>query len=163
MSDPRLSDPRLSDLRLSDPRYWRRREYWRRKQEQLCVSCGQPNQAVPTVCCERCRQKQSSNRKGPGNRAQKNSLLASRSRARMQTLEAYGGAVCACCGESGVQFLTLHHVNGDGAVERRHHGSRLAYWLRRQGYPPGYEVLCFNCNVGKHLNGGVCPHEWAPR
>jgi hypothetical protein len=20
-------------------------------------------------------------------------------------------------------------------------------------------VLCFNCNVGKHLNNGRCPHE----
>jgi hypothetical protein len=31
--------------------------------------------------------------------------------------------------------------------------------LKKRGYPPGYRVLCFNCNRGRYLNGGVCPHE----
>jgi len=24
-------------------------------------------------------------------------------------------------------------------------GSRFYYWLRRQGYPEGYQTLCMNC------------------
>lgn len=73
---------------------------------------------------------------------------------------AYGGARCSCCGESQPLMLTIDHVNNDGAEHRRRirrHG--LYAWLKQQGYPPGYQVLCFNCNVGKHLNDGVCPHQ----
>lgn len=22
-----------------------------------------------------------------------------------------------------------------------------------------YQLLCFNCNCGRHRNGGVCPHK----
>jgi hypothetical protein len=29
----------------------------------------------------------------------------------------------------------------------------------RENYPPEYQVLCFNCNCGRALNGGRCPHE----
>jgi DNA-directed RNA polymerase subunit RPC12/RpoP len=36
----------------------------------------------------------------------------------------------------------------------------LAPWLCANGLPPGYEVLCFNCNIGKGIHG-KCPHELA--
>jgi hypothetical protein len=26
------------------------------------------------------------------------------------------------------------------------------------GFPAGFQVLCFNCNQGRRLNHGVCPH-----
>jgi hypothetical protein len=29
----------------------------------------------------------------------------------------------------------------------------------KQGFPDGFQTLCFNCNVGKYKNGGVCPHQ----
>ena len=32
-------------------------------------------------------------------------------------------------------------------------------WLRRNSYPEGFQVLCHNCNLGKKINGGVCPHN----
>jgi len=25
--------------------------------------------------------------------------------------------------------------------------------------PAGFQVLCFNCNIGKQLNDGTCPHQ----
>ena len=28
-----------------------------------------------------------------------------------------------------------------------------------QDFPEGFQILCFNCNAGKHRNGGRCPHE----
>ncbi len=27
--------------------------------------------------------------------------------------------------------------------------------------PEGFQVLCWNCNLGKYYNGGVCPHRGA--
>ena len=70
---------------------------------------------------------------------------------------------CACCGETQRTFLTLDHINGDGNKERkalgRSGGETFYAHLRKQGYPRGYQVLCFNCNHGRYLNGGVCPHQ----
>jgi hypothetical protein len=76
--------------------------------------------------------------------------------------EAYGGYVCACCGETERMFLTLDHVNNDGNVHRKHHGlgASLYKWLEKNGYPKGLiQVLCMNCNIGKWRNKGVCPHQ----
>jgi hypothetical protein len=90
---------------------------------------------------------------------------AGRERSKMLkalVLGKYGGAVCACCGETGMTFLTLDHVNNNGSSHRKRigGGGALLYgWLRKKGYPPGYQVLCYNCNIGKYKNGGVCPHK----
>lgn len=59
-------------------------------------------------------------------------------------------------------FLTLDHVNNDGAEQRRNTGGKsgksLAWWLRTHGWPTGIQVLCFNCNCGRSRNDGICPH-----
>lgn len=81
-----------------------------------------------------------------------------------EILMAYGG-VCFCCGESNVKFLTIDHINNDGAAHRKavtgnSRGTRgFQYWLKRNGFPEGFQVLCFNCNCGKQVNGGICPHK----
>lgn len=76
--------------------------------------------------------------------------------------EAYGGKRCVCCGETTEQFLSIDHVHNDGAKHRREemNGSSTAIyrWLKKNGYPPGFQVLCMNCNFGKARNGGICPH-----
>ena len=74
----------------------------------------------------------------------------------------YGGYVCACCGESNPLFLSLDHINNDGAEHRRVNdvgGKKLYYWLRQNDYPAGFQVLCMNCNWGKARNHGICPHN----
>lgn len=32
-------------------------------------------------------------------------------------------------------------------------------WLKDQGFPEGFRVLCHNCNQGRESNGGICPHR----
>ena len=68
-------------------------------------------------------------------------------RVRLQTLIAYGGK-CACCGEDYEPFLAIDHVEGGGSVDHRRSGSMYSR-LRRQGWPSGYQILCFNCNWRK--------------
>lgn len=98
--------------------------------------------------------------------------FAYRVRVRRECLEAYGGAVCVCCAETEFAFLSLDHENNDGAAHRReligpNRGSGHAFILalRRLGYPQdaGLRVLCYNCNLGRESNQGVCPHETARR
>lgn len=87
-------------------------------------------------------------------------------RVRKLVFEAYGGFRCACCGETERKFLTLDHINNDGAADRmKIAGKRTASgwttyrYLWKHKFPPGYQVLCMNCNFGKRMNNGVCPHK----
>jgi len=32
-------------------------------------------------------------------------------------------------------------------------------WLVANDFPPGFQVLCANCNMAKDRPGG-CPHTW---
>lgn len=85
---------------------------------------------------------------------------------REETFSHYGGSRCACCGETMAEFLTLDHINNDGAAERKQLSGRKDWGgrdfyliLKKSNWPTGYQVLCRNCNWGKHVNGGVCPHQ----
>jgi hypothetical protein len=92
---------------------------------------------------------------------------------RFLAFQHYGGnkPECACCGQSTFSFLTIDHIVGGGSAERielfgskytcGHHMYRE---LRKRGFPPGYQVLCMNCQVGRRDNGGQCPHKsYAPQ
>lgn len=84
-----------------------------------------------------------------------------RARLRAEMLAAYG-SVCNCCGEATTQFLQLDHVENDGHLDRKEHktSNKLFAFLRGLGWPKGrYQLLCANCNFGKLMNGGVCPHK----
>jgi len=71
-----------------------------------------------------------------------------------------GNPTCNCCGEDIIQFLEIDHINGDGNKHRKELGyDRIEGWLIRNNFPEGFQVLCCNCNKGKQLNGGKCPHE----
>lgn len=73
---------------------------------------------------------------------------------------AYDGYRCKCCGETTEAFLSIDHINNDGNEHRKTMDRRKIYkWLKQQGYPEGFQVLCMNCNFGKARNGGVCPHQ----
>lgn len=88
-----------------------------------------------------------------------------REKLRFQVLNHYsnGKLECACCGEKITKFLTIDHINNNGNRERAElnlkAGCRFYAWLRRNNYPEGYQVLCMNCNFGKRMNNGICPHK----
>ena len=69
---------------------------------------------------------------------------------------------CRCCGESSyIEFLTIEHIEGRKNLpkkEQKLKGEKLNLWLKKNGYPDGFEVLCWNCNLSKG-SFGQCPHE----
>ena len=75
----------------------------------------------------------------------------------------YGGYKCVWCGIDEPLALCLDHVENDGNKHRKElgflGGHRLYKWLRDQNYPPGFQVLCMNCNHAKHRNGGKLPQS----
>jgi hypothetical protein len=80
---------------------------------------------------------------------------------RATAIRAYGGEspACVCCGETQPAFLTLDHVNNGGRAHRREKGNQGVYHeLRKGGYPPGFQILCFNCNMARGWYSS-CPHD----
>jgi len=84
-------------------------------------------------------------------------------RAKVITHYSNGTNKCVCCGEAEPRFLTIDHINGGGKKERKESGRNRSYSfyknLIKNNYPEGLQVLCFNCNCGRQLNGGICPHK----
>lgn len=97
-------------------------------------------------------------------RDMRESAKARHARRREAALDHYGRE-CACCGETEVVFLTMDHIDNNGNTHRMElggskRGSGPIYrWLEKEGYPDGFQTLCFNCNTGRHINGGICPHQ----
>lgn len=86
---------------------------------------------------------------------------------KSKALAGYGHK-CVCCGENDSRFLTFDHVNNDGAKRRRddwgkEHGYAMHLSIIKQGFPSEFQVMCFNCNIARHHNGGTCPHAEAKR
>lgn len=84
---------------------------------------------------------------------------------RREALVAYGGK-CACCGEGHHEFLAIDHIHGGGNRHRAYlHAnkgtpSNFFHWLRKNGFPEGFRVLCHSCNLARQFYG-YCPHEEA--
>ena len=75
---------------------------------------------------------------------------------KMAAFNAYGGAKCSCCGVTDLVFLTIDHINGGGSKHRKRIKTSIYQWLKDNNYPPGYRILCWNCNWAE-AHGG-CPH-----
>ena len=77
---------------------------------------------------------------------------------------------CRCCGENyHVDFLALDHISGrkemdsDTKLVKLGYSSLkrekdLQYWIIKNNFPKGFQILCHNCNVAKG-HYGECPHE----
>ncbi len=77
---------------------------------------------------------------------------------RMVCIETMGGK-CKCCGEANEIFLAIDHVNNDGHIHRKEVKKRMIYgWLIKNNFPPGFQLLCHNCNMAKAI-AGICPHQ----
>lgn len=121
----------------------------KRKSAGLCVAC--PDKAeTGSSRCRKCRDRSNE------------VTQRSRQRERDLVFEHYG-LKCVCCGESELMFLTIDHINGGGSQHRREEGfssgQGFYHWLVKNEFPEGFQTLCMNCNLGKHRNGGVCPHR----
>ena len=116
----------------------------------LCKTCGiNEIRAEDKTICQRCFDRLKKNRK------------IRRHKLKIEIFEHYGNK-CNCCGESIVEFLTIDHVNNDGAEHKRmlntKDSDRVYKDIQRQGYPDDYQILCYNCNYAKGIHGR-CPHQ----
>jgi hypothetical protein len=81
------------------------------------------------------------------------------SKLRQEVIVHYGGR-CICCGETNLAFLVIDHKDGGGNKHRKQigGGTQTTAWIKRNGFPDMFQILCANCNSAKGA-WGQCPHE----
>lgn len=111
--------------------------YQKRREAGTCLFCSSPP-VVGKTLCEYHQQK----------------YAGYRQQLKLEALAAYGGPVCVGCGSTDVGILEIDHIAGGGRKHFREEGITGGYsfylWLRKQGYPSGYRVLCPSCNKKAH-------------
>lgn len=138
----------------------RDREYMRkytrmRKLKGLCPICGKhPDKGV---LCKACKTRQRTY-------YDKDvvSQVARTKKIAVLTHYSHGLCKCVCCGESRIPFLSIDHIHGNGTRHRKEikgYGKNMYAWLIKNQFPKGFQTLCLNCNLGRQINGGMCPHE----
>jgi len=75
---------------------------------------------------------------------------------KREVLGHYGKGKCACvnCGEARMVCLSIDHIDGGGNKQRigsLRTADTFYRWLRREGYPLGYQTLCMNCQFVKRF------------
>ena len=124
----------------------------------LCAYCGLVPKEPDRIGCGDCGRGHSKETSA-FSKARKDRTALYRRRTRIKALQKYGGK-CVCCGELELLFLTIDHINGDGMKDRVHHGGTGWFMeLLRAPTRVDLQVLCYNCNMGREVNGGVCPHH----
>ncbi len=122
-----------------------------RKNAGVCTRCGVFPPIPGCMSCMFCKQKETLK-----NRDWRDRLIT-------QAFHAYGGCACACCGLDDFAFLTLDHIEGGGNQHRKEmrettKTTDIYTWVKKRGYPPGFQVLCMNCNWARG-KFGECPHQ----
>ena len=71
-----------------------------------------------------------------------------------------GSVSCTICHEKRMACLSIDHINGGGNKHREdikiRGGSEFYRWLKKESFPPGYQVLCMNCQCIKRIENGEC-------
>lgn len=122
--------------------------YQDRKKNHLCVMCGRNPNDSPNLMCSICIDKSKLN-----NQRQRKTI-------RYRVIMAYGGK-CHCCGIKEIALLTIDHMNNDGKQDREENGGRENFYriLYKLPMRTDIKISCFNCNVGRSMNGNICPHK----
>ncbi len=76
---------------------------------------------------------------------------------RYEVLSHYskGEPICNCCNITDLDVLCIDHILGGGKKHRKETnlwGAKLCWYLKRNNFPKGFQVLCANCNLKKRIN-----------
>jgi hypothetical protein len=78
----------------------------------------------------------------------------SRAKIKLELVTHYGNGVPACvkCGFSDIRALSIDHIDGGGTRHMQYNNIKsLIYWLKKHGFPSGYQTLCMNCQFIKKV------------
>lgn len=92
----------------------------------------------------------------------KKKTAARRTQVKQEVMSRYGKggkAECVECGFDDINALCIDHINDNGSADRSAtmgknvggSGSRFYFYLRKKGFPKGYQTLCSNHNLIKEI------------
>lgn len=128
----------------------------RLKAEGLCRDCGsRPPLREGLSQCQICTDRASRYAETYDIKRKEN-----RQKLKRAAFDAYGGPICICCGDEHMEFLNIDHINGGGNKHLKEIHAHLYQWLKKNNYPSGFQVLCYNCNCSRaHQSDKVCVHQ----
>lgn len=63
-----------------------------------------------------------------------------------------GSNQCASCCLADKRVLQIDHINNNGAQHRKEMGQlNSVWWIVKNNYPEGFQILCANCNYLKEV------------
>ena len=136
---------------------------------KTCSTCRQSNRKHREKrfiegLCRHCRRPRLSDKSVCQHHASRHKVYrVERYQKAKDSVFAHYGESCACCGERESVFLTIDHITGGGTKHVKSLAKNFYDWLVVNGFPSGFQTLCYNCNVGKYRNGGTCPHQTMPQ
>lgn len=87
-----------------------------------------------------------------------------RIRLKIEVLTHYCGGLPKCkCGYEDIRALSIDHTNGGGGRHRKelkeiYGHTKIYQWLKNNGYPLGFQVLCMNCQFIKRIENDEFYH-----
>lgn len=122
--------------------YYSKKKCENARLRNLCASCFSDKPLFTKTRCFECREKEKD-----------------RDRQQKRTVYEHYGNKCVCCGEVEEAFLTIDHINNNGAEHRKKvHSGRFYRWIIENNYPNDLQILCHNCQWGRR-KCGICPHQ----
>tara|TARA_Y100001951_G_scaffold55170_1_gene43777 strand:- start:171 stop:770 length:600 start_codon:yes stop_codon:yes gene_type:complete len=91
------------------------------------------------------------------NKAQLNKNSALKVEADKAEIFRLEGNKCVCCGIDDPMYFQIDHVNNDGSGRKTEKVRRNRKRVTLKAYlenPKNFQLLCANCNIAKHWNGG---------
>lgn len=108
--------------------------------------------------CKDCKKKfekeNSARRRSESPEKTKLSVKRSKDKLKESVFKYYccGDIKCKRCGFYDIRALTIDHINGEGFKHKKELGSAgntMYRWIKKHNYPPGFQVLCMNCQFIK--------------
>lgn len=63
-------------------------------------------------------------------------------------------------GASDIRCLTIDHLTGGGRKHRQEIDKNIYYWLIKNNFPEGFQILCMNCQfIKRQENGEFVSHD----
>ncbi|KKK99417.1 hypothetical protein LCGC14_2632970 [marine sediment metagenome] len=124
-----------------------------RYMEDKCGRCGKKPPQYGMKTCRACLDKSALYHK-----KYRDKIISERKKRKLLIFDHYGNK-CTCCGENHPLLLNVDHINNDAKQKNHRNNTDMFYkGIIDENFPSCYQLLCWNCNMGKYLNGGICPH-----
>ena len=158
----RKTNPEFAEKQRQKGRRWYRnhpeyhRNYWKQNKEKMTAQRMERHDEILEYLKKYNKKHQKEHNQDSKERYQKNKLSC---------LDFYssGKIKCKRCEENEIAFMTIDHIKPrkEHGHSRKTSSSTLYRILVRDGFPSGFQVLCYNCNMIKEFERRKKDHVYS--